>query len=180
MKPFYLIAGGMLAAMLAGGAAAQFNPDALKKMQKEGHKIVEEQQAAEAAKSVADTKAAADTQGVTSPAARHAYRTGTGLCLDARGALAVRPCAGKIAAQQWGFDPRGRLVAHDGRCLDGASLATCAGGATQKWIHDKRGRLRNQAKQCLRARNEKAGAPLIAAPCSGAPALVWVELDLPG
>lgn len=174
MKPFYLIAAGVLTALLTGGAAAQFNPDALKKMQKEGHKIVEEQQAAEIAKPTAVDKAAG------AQLARHAYRFGANLCLDARGVLSVETCDGKAATQQWALDTGGRLVAHDGRCLAGASLVPCTGGAQQKWVHDKRGRLRNQEMQCLHARSGTAGARVIAAPCSGAPAQVWAEFDQAG
>lgn len=186
MKPFHLIAGGMLTALLAGAAAAQFNPDALKKMQKEGHKIVEEQQAAEAAKETAEktAKEIAKPRGVEDAAdtrlARHSYRFGANLCLDARGGLSVQTCDSETATQQWALDAGGRLVAHDGRCLAGARLAPCAGGAKQKWVHDKRGRLRNGAQQCLRPGSRTAGAPVRVAACSGKPMQVWARLDPPG
>jgi hypothetical protein len=169
MKPIYLMAGGLLAALLAGGAAAQFNTDALKKMQKEGHKILEEQQAAEAAKAAG---------GAGAPPARRAYRSGANLCLDARGTLSVATCNGQAASQQWAFDASRRLVAHDGRCLAGATLVKCAEGKSQKWVHDDRGRLRNDAQQCLQPRSGQAGAQVTAASCSAAPNQVWVELAL--
>ena len=164
MKPFYLLAGGLLAALLAGGAAAQFNTDAPKKMQKEGHKILEEQEAAEAAKAPG---------GAGASPARRAYRVGANLCLDAGGTLSVQACNGNAASQQWAFDASRRLVAHDGRCLAGAGLVKCAEGKAQKWVHDERGRLRNDAQQCLQPRNMKAGAPVMAAPCAMAPTQVW-------
>jgi len=162
MKPSYLLAGGVLAALLSGAAAAQFNTDALKKMQKEGHKILEEQQAAEAA------------GGNKAPAARRAYRVGADLCLDGQGSLTVETCNGKAASQQWILDASGRLVANDGRCLAGANLVKCAQGNPQKWVHDDRGRLRNAAQQCLQARSVKAGAAVTTAACGAAPTQVWV------
>jgi hypothetical protein len=168
MNPFHLATGILLAALLASGAAAQFNTEALKKMQKEGHKIVEEQQAAEAAKPAG------------APLARHAYRFGANLCLDARGVLSVETCDGRMASQQWAVDAGARLVANDGRCVEGGSLVECTGAETQKWLHDKRGRLRNRSMQCLQVRGGTAGARVIAAPCSGVPAQVWTRLDLPG
>ena len=177
MKPLYLITTGLLTALLAGGAAAQFNPDALKKMQKEGHKMLEEQQgaAADAAQQPADGSPAA------APAkATVAYRSGANLCLDARGGPAARNCNSAAPTQQWSFDATGRLVASDGRCLDGAALVACAAGDTQKWVHDKRGRLRNQAQQCLQPRVANAGAPVITAVCSGAEAQVWVAVTTGG
>jgi hypothetical protein len=133
-------------------------------MQKEGHKILEEQQAA-------DARAAGDDK---SSAARRAYRVGTNLCLDARASLTVETCNGKTDSQQWALDAGGRLVAHDGRCLAGANLVKCAAGNAQKWVHDDRGRLRNAAQQCLQARSIKAGAAVTAAACGTAPTQVWV------
>jgi hypothetical protein len=174
MNPFHLATGVLLAALLASGAAAQFNTEALKKMQKEGHKIVEEQQAAEAAKPATGTQAAG------APLARHAYRFGADLCLDARSVLSVETCDGRIASQQWALDAGARLVATDGRCVDAGSLVPCSGAETQKWLHDKRGRLRNRAMQCLQVRGGTPGARVIAAPCSGVPAQVWTRLDLGG
>ena len=174
MKSFNLLTGGLLALLMAGGAAAQFNTDAMKKMQKEGHKILEEQQAAEAAKAAGDAGATG-----TSPA-RRAYRIGSNFCLDARSAISVEVCSSSAASQQWAFDASRRLVAHDGRCLAGASLVTCAEGKAQKWVHDERGRLRNEAQQCLQPRNLKAGAPVIAAACGMAPTQVWIELAQAG
>jgi len=182
MKSFTLVIGGLLAVLFAGGAAAQFNTEALKKMQKEGHKIVEEQQATETGKAVEDSKAAGNAQAAgtakaaTTPVERRAYRFGANLCLDARGGLSVETCVAGKASQQWALDAGSRLVAQNGRCLDGASLVKCAGGNTQKWMHDKRGRLRNQAKQCLQVRADEPGAPVTVAPCSGAPTQVWLAI----
>ncbi|MEQ8263446.1 RICIN domain-containing protein [Pseudohaliea sp.] len=164
MNPTYRIAAGLLAALLAGGAAAQFNTDAMKKMQKEGLERLDEQKAAETAKPAGAGKAAA---------ARRAYRFGNNLCLDARGALSVEPCNGKAASQQWALGADRHLVASDGRCLAGASLVKCGQGKFQQWTYDKRGRLRNDAGQCLQPGSAKAGAPVSAAACSDAPAQVW-------
>jgi hypothetical protein len=169
MKPFNRLAAGLLAALLAGGAAAQFNTDAMKKMQKEGLQRLEEQKEAGAAQPADGSKAAA---------ARRAYRFGANLCLDARGALSVEPCNPTVAAQQWSLDGSRHLVAHDGRCLAGTSLVKCGKGRFQQWVHDKRGRLRNDAGQCLQPRGAKAGAPVRAAACSDAPAQLWAELAL--
>ena len=112
MNPISRVAAGLLAALLAGGAAAQFNTDAMKKMQKEGLERLEEEKAAETAKPAAADKAAA---------ARRAYRTGNKLCLDARGALSVEPCNGKAASQQWAFDAGRHLVADPDVPLDDGS-----------------------------------------------------------
>jgi len=163
MKPYYSLLAGLLAALLAGGAAAQFNNDAMKKMQKEGLERLEEQKAAGTAKPAG---------GKAAPA-RRAFRSGKGLCLDARGALSVEPCSGKAASQQWALDADRRLVAHDGRCLAGASLVKCGQGRFQQWVYDKRGRLRNDAGQCLQPTSTKAGAPVSAAACSEAAAQQW-------
>lgn len=170
MKSITLLAGGLLALFLAGGAAAQFNPEALKKMQKQGHKIVEEQKAVEAP---AVTGAAIASK---TAKARTVYRIEPNLCLVAENRLAVESCDRQTASQQWAFDASGRLVAHDGRCVDGASLVPCAGRKTQKWVHDKRGRLRNQAQQCLQPRKEESGTPVAAVACSGASQQVWAGL----
>jgi hypothetical protein len=121
MNPFHLATGVLLATLLAGGAAAQFNTEALKKMQKEGHKIVEEQQAAEAAKPATGTQAAG------APLARHAYRFGADLCLDARGVLSVETCDGRIASQQWALDAGARLVATMGAVWMGAAWSSARG-----------------------------------------------------
>lgn len=169
MNPFYRLAVGLLAALLAGAAAAQFNTDAMKKMQKEGLERLEEQKEDGAVKPAATIKAAE---------VRRAYRFGANLCLDARGTLSLAPCNGKVAAQQWVLDGSRRLVAHDGRCLAGASLVACGKGKFQQWVHDQRGRLRNDAGQCLQPRGVKAGAPVAVAACGDAPAQVWVELAL--
>jgi hypothetical protein len=166
MNPIYRVAAGLLAAILAGGAAAQFNTDAMKKMQKEGLERLEEKKEAEAVKPAATGEAAA---------ARRAYRFGDNLCLDARGVLSVEPCNGKIAAQQWALDASRHLVAHDGRCLAGASLVKCGQARFQLWTYDERGRLRNDAGQCLQPRSGKAGAPVLVAACSDAPAQLWKQ-----
>lgn len=141
-------------------------------MQEEGHKIVEQQEAAETAKTPADSKA------VQAMTVRHAYRVGARLCLDAQGGLIVEACNGKRVSQQWALDAQGRLLVRDGRCVSGGELVKCSGGSAQKWLHDNRGRLRNQAQQCLQAREEKAGAPVTAAACSGVPTQVWAQLAL--
>ena len=140
----------LLAASPAG--AVEFNKDALKTIQEEGHKI------------------AAEALGART------FKTSNGLCLDYAGrALLVKKCKSTGSTQGWYFDEQGRLVASDGRCVAGAQLANCGSGKGQKWKLDGNKRLANQNKQCLQVPGNppKAGAKLKAAACSGAANQVW-------
>ena len=150
MKQLFLAA-ALTAFPWASANAVDFNKDALKAMQQEGHKIVEEAEAGRPFK----------------------FRN---LCLDTAGAkLVVKACNEKAASQKWRFDDQGRLVAHTGKCVAGAQLQNCGPGNVQKWHHDKKKRLVNAAKQCLEAEGDapKAGARVAAVACSDSPNQVW-------
>ena len=131
--------------------AVDFNTDALKAMQQEGHKIVE----------------------VTNAGTPLKIRN---LCLDTAGAgLVVRVCKEDAASQKWLFDDQGRLVAHDGKCVAGAKLQNCGPGDVQKWTQDNSKRLANAAGKCLQVQGDapKAGAKVVAGACSDSPNQVW-------
>jgi len=98
MKQVFLLPA--LAAMLVTSAqAVELNTDALKTMQKEGHRIVEESEGG------------------------RAYKAANGFCLDAAGGgLVVRKCKDGAKTQKWTMDGQSRLVAHDGRCVAGPNL----------------------------------------------------------
>jgi hypothetical protein len=151
MKQIFLLPA--LAAMLATGAqAVDLNTDALKTMQQEGHRIVEESEGG------------------------RAYKAANGFCLDvAGGGLVVHKCKDGSKTQKWTMDGQSRLVAHDGRCVGGAQLAKCAAGPAQKWKHDGKKRLANHNKQCLQVQGNKpkGGAKVVAAACNKAAAQVW-------
>jgi hypothetical protein len=135
----------------ASANAVDFNKDALKAMQQEGHKIVEEANAGKPFK----------------------FRN---LCLDTAGAgLVVRACKEDAATQKWRFDDQSRLVADNGKCVAGAQLQNCGPGNVQKWTHDNSKRLSNAAKQCLQVQGDapKAGAKVVAVACSDSPNQVW-------
>jgi hypothetical protein len=143
MKQIFLLAA--LAVLLNQGAqAVELNKDAMKTMQQEGHRIVEESKGS------------------------RAYKAGNNLCLDTGGGgLLVRKCSDGAKTQKWTMDNQKRLVAHDGRCVAGAQLAKCGAGKGQKWKHDDKKRLFNQNKQCLQVQGNppKAGAKVTVAAC---------------
>ena len=151
MKQVFLLPA--LAAMLATSAqAVELNTDALKTMQKEGHRIVEESEGG------------------------RAYKAANNFCLDlANGGLVVRKCQSGSKTQKWTMDGQSRLVAHNGRCVAGAQMAKCAAGPAQKWKHDGKKRLTNHNKQCLQVQGNtpKAGAKVVATGCNKAPGQVW-------
>ena len=143
MKQIFLLTA--LAVSLAQGAQAiELNKEAMKTMQQEGHRIVEESQGG------------------------RAYKAGNNLCLDTGGGgLILRKCNGGAKTQKWKMDNQKRLVAHDGRCVAGAQLAKCGAGNAQKWKHDGKKRLNNQNIQCLQVQGNplKAGAKVTVAAC---------------
>ena len=142
----------MALAMVAPTGAVEFNTDALKSMQKEGHKIV------------------AESQG-----ARH-YKAANGECLDFKGsALMLAKCNEKSNSQKWKMDEKQRLVAHNGRCVGGSNLQDCSNSKAQKWTHDASHRLINQAKKCLQPQGAppKSGSKVVAGNCSKSDHLVW-------
>lgn len=147
---------GVVATLCLVAASAHgvtLNKDALKSMQEEGHKIVEESQGG------------------------RAFKSSTGQCLDIAGkALLIKQCASKAAGQKWRFDDKGRLVAHDKRCVGGnAQLQSCNNSKEQKWKLDGKKRLANGAGKCLQPQGNppKAGSKIVSAACSGAARQVW-------
>ena len=152
MKQVFLFT--TLTTLLAGNAlAVEFNTDALKSMQDEGLRMVEE-----------------------SEGGRH-YKAANNFCLDIAGAgLVVRKCGEGSKSQKWITDSQGRLVAHDGRCVDGARLVKCGGAKSQKWKLQDNKRLTNQNKQCLQVASHppKGETKVTAAACNKkAAAQVW-------
>lgn len=146
---------GLLAmlSLAAGAQAVNLNTDALKSMQEEGHKIVEQ---------------AGDGR---------FFRSNTGQCLDIAGkTLLIKACDDKATSQLWRFDDQGRLAAHDGRCVgDNAQLQACNKSKEQQWKLDGKQRLANGAGQCLQPQGNppEAGAKIAAVGCSGAGRQVW-------
>ena len=152
MKQVFLLTAA--AALLSATVqAVEFNTEALKTMQQEGHRIVEESQGG------------------------RAYRAANDFCLDVAGdGMVVRKCNAGSNTQKWTMDGQNRLVAQDGRCVDGARLVKCAGTKSQKWKLDGKNRLANHNNQCLQVQGHppKAGAKVVAAQCNDkAPNQVW-------
>lgn len=151
MKQLFLLT-AVTALLSAGAQGVELNKDAMKAMQQEGHRIVEESEGG------------------------RAYKAANGLCLDVAGeGLVVKKCKGDAKTQKWITDGQSRLVAHNGRCVDGAKLAKCSGAKTQKWKHEGK-RLANHNKQCLQAQGQppKAGAKVVTNACNNkAAAQVW-------
>jgi hypothetical protein len=158
MKQAYLAA-GLLTLYLPAAGAVDFNTDALKSMQEEGHKIVEQEMG------------------------MRAFRLGSGQCLHdsnpgKTGApVVIRKCDGKASAQKWRIDEQGRLVAMGGNCLTapnraGATpkLQACGSATSQQWRLDGKNRLTNGSGQCLQG--QKGGA-VTTAGCSDAGNQVW-------
>jgi len=150
LKPSVAIA---LCLATAGAQAVTLNKDALKSMQQEGHKIVEESQGG------------------------RVFKSNTGQCLDSAGkALLIKQCGNKVASQLWRFDDKGRLVAHDGRCIGGnAQLQKCNNNKEQQWKLDGKKRLAGGGGKCLQPQGNppKAGSKIAAVNCSGAGRQVW-------
>lgn len=161
MKHGYLWA-GFLGLWVASTSAVEFNTDALKKMQQEGHKILEDQQGP------------------------RVFRLGNGNCLQPAGDaakpgtnVALRKCDDKVKAQQWTWDSNGRLLSQAGTCLSKAGepnqlqanavLRACTGAKNQQWEQDGEGRLINGVGSCLQA--EKGNA--VTRTCNQAPTQKW-------
>ena len=158
MKQAYLWV-SVLAIYLPAAQAVDFNKDALKSMQEEGHKIV------------------------ANDAEMRAFKLPSGLCLQAASSgkagasLLARKCNAKSNSQKWRFDKK-RLTNPAGVCIDvsggsksgaAAVMAKCGSAKSQQWKHDGKKRLVNGAKQCL----EADGAKVVAANCSNSPNQVW-------
>ena len=150
LKPVLVAMSVCLAASAHG---VDLNKDALKSMQQQGHQIVEESQGG------------------------RSYKSNSGHCLDIAGkALLIKDCAAKADGQRWRFDDKGRLVAHDKRCVGGnAQLQSCNNSKEQQWKLDGKKRLANGAGNCLQPRGNppKAGSKIVSADCSGAGRQVW-------
>jgi hypothetical protein len=132
--------------------AVELNKDALKSMQEEGHKLLDESSSG------------------------RAFKGAGGFCLDIAGArMVVRPCKSATKNQLWKLDNKSHLVAHDGRCVEGAGLKKCGSVPIQKWSHDVKKRLVNGKKQCLQIQGNKpkAGAKVVVSACSGSANQVW-------
>lgn len=138
-------------ACIAPVQAVDFNTDALKSMQKEGHAIVDEAQGA------------------------RAYKASNGQCLDFSGSAIVLAKCSSNKNQKWSMDGSSRLVAANGKCVGGAHLQACGNAKAQKWTHDSSRRLANQAKKCLQPEGNppKSGARVVAANCSKSAQQVW-------
>jgi Ricin-type beta-trefoil lectin domain len=151
MKLKYILA-ALLVACVSATNAVELNKDALKSMQKEGHKLLEE-----------------SSNG-------RAFKGAGGFCLDIAGAgMVVRSCNSDAKKQLWKLDGKARLVAHNGQCVDGARLKKCGSGPTQKWSHDGKKRLANGKKECLQIQGNKpkAGAKVVISACSGSAKQIW-------
>jgi hypothetical protein len=152
---------------LPSARAVEFNTEALKTMQKEGHEIVEQEKGL------------------------RAFQLASGLCLHAAktgkpGAkLQVAACKEKSDNQKWRFDDEGRLANQGGTCVGiagnakkpgaKAELQKCSGAAHQRWQVDNRQRLVNGLNLCLEAANngKKAGAGLKSVACGDSPGQTW-------
>ena len=151
MKQVFLLL-TLAVALIPGVQAVELNKEAMKTMQQEGNRLLDEAKGG------------------------RAYKAGNNLCLDtAEGKLVVRKCKADANTQKWTMDSQSRLVAHDGRCVAGAQLAKCGGAKGQKWKHDGKKRLASQNKQCLQVQGNppKAGAKVTAAACNKSVGQVW-------
>ncbi len=161
------------AAICASAAfAVDFNKDALKKMQEEGHDIVDQEQGL------------------------RAFRLASDLCLHAAkpkkagSKLQVAKCKSKSDNQKWQFDDKGRLATKGGVCLGvsgngkkagaRAELQQCGDAEHQRWTLDDKGRLVNGFGNCLQAAGNgtKAGAKLESRPCKQSAAQTWEQTTL--
>lgn len=156
---------GLLALYLPGAGAVDFNTDALKSMQEEGHKIVEE------------------SQGLRS------FKLPSGQCLHAAGAagtnLVINKCNPKSNNQKWRFDDKSRLANQNGACVGvagdaskpGASavMQKCSGAKFQQWKQDGKKRLVNGIDKCLEAAGDpkSPGGNVVTTACSDSPKQVW-------
>ena len=171
MKPGY-IAALLLAVSATAALAVDFNTDALKAMQEEGHNIVDQEKGLRAFKLKSD------------------------LCLHAAkpdkagSKLQVAKCKAKSNNQKWQFDDKGRLATRGGVCLGvggdakeagaKAALQKCGGAKHQRWKMDDKSRLVNDLGMCLQAakKGTKAGAGLESRPCNKSDAQKWQQTDL--
>lgn len=162
LKKHGFITAGILGLCMATANAVDLNTDALKKMQEEGDKIIEQEKG------------------------MRMLRMANGNCLTAGGkpgqpgaSVVAQKCNDKSNQQKWSFDEQGRLVSQGGTCVGTAGNATkpgtnavlqnCAGNPQQKWALDKQKRIAGRAGLCLQAN----GGNVVAAACSGANNQKW-------
>lgn len=150
MKQLYPLAALLL--LSPTSHAVDFNKDALKKLQEEGAKV------------------AAQAKGPQT------FKITDKLCLAGNNdILSVEKCKDNDKKQHWKTDDKGRLVAHDGRCIANNKLQKCDSSKKQVWQQDSKGRLVNKAKRCLQVKSEppKAGSKVVTTTCSGSSNQVW-------
>ena len=167
MKHAYLIA-ALTAVYLTGAGAVEFNTDALKAMQEEGHKIVEE------------------SKGL------RAFKLPTGKCLHVAGDVAkpganlvIQNCNPNLNNQKWRFDDQGRLVNQGGKCVGmagdpskpaaNALMQNCVAAKAQQWKQDGKKRLVNGLNKCLHAVGDAKtpGGNVAVVNCNASPNQVW-------
>ncbi len=149
-----------------GAAAAQavkLNPDAMRAMQAEGDKMM--QQAMQP----------------------RTFRLSTGMCLQRGedGNVLTAACDAQSPAQIWRIDELGRVVHSGGECLAVAGepgkpevnvvTMVCGNGPEFLWMPNKAGQLVNSGTACLHAVGDvsQPGANVILGICEVGPAQVW-------
>lgn len=140
----------LVAAVGASAQATEFNKDALKAMQQQGHQIVEESES-------------------------RRFKAQGDLCLDTSDeGLLVKTCS-DADSQKWRLDDQQRLIAHSGQCVAGAKVRECGDENAQKWTLDDEKRLANANQRCLQVQGgaPQSGAKVITAPCGDVVAQIW-------
>lgn len=167
MKHAYFCA-GLLAAYLPHATAVDLNTDALKTMQQQGHKIVEESR---------DWRS---------------FSLANGQCLQVGGPtdkvgakLLLRKCNARSDNQKFRFDEQGRLASVGGTCVGvagdankpgaNAVMQACGGASFQGWKQDGNKRLVNGLGKCLQAagKPEEPNGNVITNNCNQAANQVW-------
>ncbi|MDX1569448.1 MAG: RICIN domain-containing protein [Xanthomonadales bacterium] len=131
----------LAAALGTSAQATEFNKDALKTMQQQGHEIAED--------------------------APRRFKAKGDFCLDTSDdGLVVKACSDE-ATQKWKFDDKRRLVANSGRCVAVGKLADCDASDVKSWTHDDAKRLVNADGKCLQIKGNtpKADAKVVNAAC---------------
>ena len=158
----------MMVVYLPGAGAVEFNTEALKAMQEEGHKIVEESKAL------------------------RAYKLPSGKCLHVGGDvtkpgtnLVITNCKPDLKNQKWRFDDQGRLVNQGGKCVGvagdpnkpgaNALMQNCGAAKAQQWKHDDKKRLVNGVNKCLHAAGDAKtpGGNVVTTNCKLPPNQIW-------
>ncbi|GAB3282567.1 RICIN domain-containing protein [Parahaliea aestuarii] len=157
MKYRFLIP-GLLALCTAGAYAIDLNTDALKKMQEEGHKIVEDE---------GKFRTFALPNGQCMQAAGDPSKAGVN--------VVMRKCEGGANNQKWQINGQHHLQSHGAMCVavggqaqkpgSNVVLKACGGSKDQKWSLDGQGRLKNGFDHCLQANNGN----VVTATCSNSP-----------